>query len=293
MALFFLVFGLVATVNNLSGKKEAICFLEKRYRGLMVPYFLWSFIYASSLGSNAFIGILYGTNPSLGYAGTNQVLWFLPAMFCSAILFQILISVSYYFKSRRKFVVYIIEIVICSIVSLLLKHIRPNIGIIWGIDISFTGTVLMMIGMLLRPVVDKIYKLKKIKVLILSLICILVGGVFAQFNVPKESWVSIMAVAFYGKSYLLFVALAVISIIGILCVSILIEKCTLFAWLGENSLLLMALHYIILRALAIICEKYCHFTNMITAILCAMFCVIICIPLVYAINKFAPVLKGK
>ena len=55
----------------------------------------------------------------------------------------------------------------------------------------------------------------------------------------------------------------------------------------------MALHYIILRALAIICEKYCHFANIITALLCASLCTVICIPLVWAINRFALVLKGK
>lgn len=292
MALFFITFGMVASNSRITSKKDAVSFVNKRYRGLMVPYFLWSFIYASSLNGKAFAGILYGTNPSLGYACTNSVFWFLPAMFCATILFQILVNIGYYFETKRE-IVFGIELMVCSAISLLLKSMRPNMGFVWGIDISFTGVVLMLIGLLLRPLIDKMYELEKSKILSLSLVCLLIGGLCAQFNTPDESWVSIMALAYYGKLYWGFIILAVISSLGIIGVSMLLEKCRLFTWLGRNSLLLMTLHFVILSRLVTLCQKYFGVLNMAVAILCATICMAICVPLVYLINKFAPVLKGK
>lgn len=102
-----------------------------------------------------------------------------------------------------------------------------------------------------------------------------------------------MALAYYGKSYWGFIILAIISIIGIIGLSILLEKCHLFAWLGRNSLLLMTLHFVILSRLVTLCQKYFSVLNMAVAILCATICMTICVPLVYLINKFAPVLKGE
>ena len=72
-------------------------FFYKKVKSLLIPYLIWGMIYTHSIDTNFFKGMAYATNPSLGYAQTNQVLWFLPVMFISTILHQIIMQ----FKNKK------------------------------------------------------------------------------------------------------------------------------------------------------------------------------------------------
>lgn len=83
MPLFFITFGMVAFKEPLPDCKTM---LSKRIRGLMVPYFLWAFIWCSYFGPWTWLYILYGSNYAIGAGASNSMLWFLPTMFASSIL---------------------------------------------------------------------------------------------------------------------------------------------------------------------------------------------------------------
>lgn len=265
-------------------------FFYKKVKSLLIPYLIWGMIYTHSIDTNFFKGMAYATNPSLGYAQTNQVLWFLPVMFISTILHQIIMQ----FKNKNSngWVMFIVFAVICGFLSLILKNIRGDWGIFWGIDIALTGEIFILIGYLLKHPMEILYQKKRTVIVIVLVACICVGTYLAQTNPPTECWVTIMALAYYGKSYILFLFTAVLNTIGICCLAILLEKVTILVWMGEGSLFLMAVHYIIFPY-TISLSTQLVYNSIGIALLNAVLCTIVCIPALFFINYYIPILKGK
>lgn len=294
MPAFFVLFGMVATADRTQGAEAFFCLVEKRFKSLIVPYFLWCMICASSLNGKLVLGSVYGTNPSLGYASTNMVLWFLPAMFCAAILFQICVNILSCAPEGKRRICCVAELVFCGLTSLLLKQIRPQIGIPFGMDIAFTGTVFMLAGYLIRGGIDgKVYHLPKEWIFLVGVISLVAGFVLAQYNPPTEIWASTMALACYGKSYPLYIISAVVSSVGIICISMLLERVRLFSWFGENTMPIMALHSTLFPyTVPMITHRlggYPIAASFVNAIVCSA----MLLPIVFLIDKYAPVLKGK
>ena len=290
MPLFFIIYGMVVSPKYLNGFKEWKSFFYKKVKSLLIPYLIWGMIYTHSIDTNFFKGMAYATNPSLGYAQTNQVLWFLPVMFISTILHQIIMQ----FKNKNSngWVMFIVFAVICGFLSLILKNIRGDWGIFWGIDIALTGEIFILIGYLLKHPMEILYQKKRTVIVIVLVACICVGTYLAQTNPPTECWVTIMALAYYGKSYILFLFTAVLNTIGICCLAILLEKVTILVWMGEGSLFLMAVHYIIFPY-TISLSTQLVYNSIGIALLNAVLCTIVCIPALFFINYYIPILKGK
>ncbi|MFQ7661312.1 MAG: acyltransferase family protein [Roseburia intestinalis] len=290
MPLFFIIYGMVVSPKYLNGFKEWKSFFYKKVKSLLIPYLIWGMIYTHSIDTNFFKGMAYATNPSLGYAQTNQVLWFLPVMFISTILHQIIMQ----FKNKKSngWVMFIVFAVICGFLSLILKNIRGDWGIFWGIDIALTGEIFILIGYLLKHPMEILYQKKRTVIVIVLVACICVGTYLAQTNPPTECWVTIMALAYYGKSYILFLFTAVLNTIGICCLAILLEKVTILVWMGEGSLFLMAVHYIIFPY-TISLSTQLVYNSIGIALLNAVLCTIVCIPALFFINYYIPILKGK
>lgn len=289
MPAFFILYGMVASNHALEWKK----FIVKRIKSLVVPYIIWAMIYAPSITNNFLKGVLYGTNQSLGYAETNQVLWFLTAMFTATIIYQAILWINSYLNDKYHLVICVVEIVICVLLSLVIKETNTNIwGSLWNIDIAFTGTAFILLGSKLRSVCTFIKEKSKGTIVFLGSFCVILGFFLAQLDQPKEFWVTIMALGYYGKYYILFMAIAVLNTVGICCWSMLLEKITVLAWLGEGSLFLMAIHYIIFPYTVTLCTRMTTH-NIAIAINNAGICTLISIPLLAMINKYIPVLKGK
>ena len=87
MPLFFIISGL-----TLSEKKLSLKLVEKKVRGLLVPYIVWGLVY-SSLTSGNLVKLCYGSYPSISSAGSLTSLWFLPTMFIAYFISQILIKI--------------------------------------------------------------------------------------------------------------------------------------------------------------------------------------------------------
>ena len=79
MPLFFITAGYVLSNRPFSS------IIKKRFRSVIIPYLVFGLIYGSfDLKSLCFI--LYGSNESLIYAGSNGMLWFLPCLFFSIVM---------------------------------------------------------------------------------------------------------------------------------------------------------------------------------------------------------------
>lgn len=295
MPLFFIVLGLVISQNRIDNVKGWVRLLDKRVRALMIPYIIWCFIYASSFGNNFFRGILYGTNPSLGEAGTNQVLWFLPVMFISMILYQICIDINYILCKQKNVtwnVYCLLEATILAILSMMLKATRGSRGWIWGIDIACMGCAFILYGVLLKKLLNKLVTNKWFAFVALC-VFLLIGVIIALNNAPDEYWITIMALAMYGHNIFLFIIGALCNTSALVLFSSFLSKIRILSWLGENSLFIMACHYIVFPYTVKWSVTLLAGHNIMIAFMNAMMTILICTPIIYIVKKYAPILVGK
>ena len=308
MPLFFILFGMVSGRKVPKNFHQWQNFLERRSMALLVPYFLWCLIYATRFDKSFFAGVLWGTNSSLAMAGTNSVLWFLPTMFAASVLFMLTVCIEEYAQNvlHRKWVKVIavfLEITAFASLSLLCGKLFPmnTLRLIFGLDIAFSAVALMLLGYhVIRPVFEWIRQSSKLVAVIFALICLMAGFVAAQMNAPTSPYpVTVMAIALYGKSYLAFVAIAILSTIGILCLCRII--CNRFmAWLGQGSMVIMAAHYIVFPFTQSWSQQLLN--KLFSGLTCYEILFSVCngvmtvgllVPLIYLVNRYVPQLAGK
>ena len=295
MPIFFIVYGYVSGLKVLELKdwKE---YILKQIKSLLVPYLLWAMVYSNNYGANFFLGIAYGTNASLGYAQTNQVLWFLPTMFISTLLYQLVLN---FLKRAKNNIVLIILVITIGIFVASISTKVQGLRLPFGIDISFLGLSFMLIGnFLIKPTMKYIETLNKIKAgWILIFMCSLIIGIFISiYNAPvnKTYWVTVMAVGEYGKNVVLFFDGAIINSIAILLICNHIKNNVLL-YLGQHTLIIMGVHYILFPFTLHITVEILRNINysVLIAILNSLFTIILCIPISYLVDKFCPCLNGK
>ena len=161
VVLFFIISGYTFSFEN---NKNFLLFIKKKFKSIMIPYFIWAFIYLvpyiilgstvsdelnvqadfnlKILISNIFYGI--GSNSSLKQ---NSSLWFLPALFMMKIIYYKLIKISDKSKNKTLIVllVSIILMVLCS---------NFNFYLPWGINTALTLGVFYYIGWILKNKLD-------------------------------------------------------------------------------------------------------------------------------------------
>ena len=294
MPLFFIIYGMVVNCKNLHTSKEWKLFLLKEVKALVVPYVIWACIYSNGFGIKFFLGVGYGSNPSLGYANTNAVLWFLPAMFVATIFYQV--TLSFIEKYRKKITVLIGIFLLFMIISKICGYVG-GIRFPWGIDIAFMGTTFMLLGRFIgRPGIEFVFAGKNKSVLVGALL-LAVSVIIAIVNKPitGDYPATVMALAEYGKSIILFAvgAAAATGFILIVCNFI---RGKLVSYLGQHSLLMMAVHYILFPYTLFI-AKYIFQSNpqltILIAITNALFVTVICVPINCLADKFCVCLNGK
>lgn len=293
MPLFFIVSGLVISDKPVKTVKEFANILDKRIKNLIIPYIIWCLIYQNGLNPDFYLGVLYGTNTSLGMAQTNQVLWFLPAMFVSMIMFQLVVNINGIIRIKKYIkVIMFIEAMVLSAISIFLKLYRGNLGMPWGIDIAFMGCSFIIFGFLLKEYIDRLFY-KKYLAFAVAGICLCVGYYIAIHNQPDEIWVSIMALGMYGHNWILYIVGAICNTVVMIIISNALGKINFFAWLGRNSMTIMVVHYILFPYTVNWAVKLLNGYDILIAICNAVFTVILCIPITILIEHYAPILKGK
>ncbi|MBP3635031.1 MAG: acyltransferase family protein [Bacilli bacterium] len=297
MPLFFFVSGITFkySYNNDISFKD---FARKKFKSIMIPYFIFiilSFIYWSlierkirnqfdiSLVDN-FINIFVCIIKDDLYA-SNIVMWFLPCLFTSQLLFYLIIKIK---KHTR-----IILIVICGIVGYLFNFTK--IVLPYGIETSLIAVFYIYIGYIFD-----ISKLKNKKNIVYNSIFSIFSMTICFICNHKLS----MLGHYYGN-FILFLMGSFSGIFITLIISNAIDN--LFngkvkkglIYIGINSLIIMVCHEPIKRILVIFISKITSVsvtilrTNLLYSLLITFLIIITMIPIIFIINKYLPFFIGK
>lgn len=295
MPLFFFISGIIYYMSKVYTSKE---FLLKKCKSLLMPYFMfsalsfiyWYFIERYIRGSDKsaihqFIEIFVSQGGD-GNHEFNVVLWFLPCLFVTEILFDF---IRRKFKDRKLIVFFL---AICSITGFIFSK-YASIRLPFSIDTMFVIMPFYGLGFLIAPVFKKINSLITDNKIIISIICILssMGVVFFykgnNFNNNNYS------------NYILLYIVAVIGIISIITFSNIINKNKPLLYLGSNTLVLMCIHEPLKRIILIIVSKITNInmdilrSNILLILLVSILLILIMYPFVIIINKYMPFMLGK
>lgn len=296
MPVFFVIYGMASSRRPLRSVAELRDFFLKKVRSLLVPYVLWSMIYAPAIDLSFCKGVVYGTNYSLGDAKTNMVLWFLPCMFVAVCLFQIYCNILSGINNRAYRAGYSLLVMgLCVVVSL---WFRPHSPCFFGSDIAFMGCLFMIFGAGLSGFEEYWMKRHILIKLICGVLLFVVTCMFVTRNLPyleKEGYYGVViARGVYGR-YDLFLCGAVTGSLALLIFAGLLQKVRLFAYMGKSSLVIMAVHHILFHFVQPVCKpiqeiRYGGYLFPAAVTLC---CFLICIPGCFLVDWAVPELNGK
>ena len=246
MPLFFFISGLLYTP-----KDSFKAFLIKRIKSLYIPYvifFLITFAYwvlferkyrgAEIPISYELIGLPYGTYEG-GHLFFNGVLWFLPCLFATEIIF--------YFIAKLKDRIGILAGICCSFAIgqfLLLSRIDY---LPFGLHTAFNAILFYGIGYLSKSILLNRKDISKT-----SQILFLIGCFAIQF-LYLGKYVSNIKVCTIPYGFLAFAGIGFYLIL-----SNLINKNRVLEYFGRNSLVILGLHAPIMRAIIFITVTITH-----------------------------------
>lgn len=255
MPLFFIAYGLA--VPFCQNAKWSFCGdkIRKRAVRILIPYILWSAIYAPKIDLKYLLAIGYGTNMSLSWDGNNAVLWFLPAMFSAVLIdYFTMFLIGKIRKgnasgnapdNRISFAIWdkvvllsliLIECIIGFFGHKVSLFIPNNFGIWFSFDIAFVGAAFINAGRLMMAVFHEAAKrMNKIVFVIAAVFLCLATFFIANRNQPGDSWVAIMAWGKYGNHFALFFLNACLATFAILLIAYCLNNFSVLAGFGKNK----------------------------------------------------------
>lgn len=311
MPLFFFLSGILyahipKSHNQSSIISSVMDYTGKQVHKLILPYVLWSFVYASGVTVENMVRILWGNNELFGFAG----LWFLPVMFLASIEFFFLRSTV---KRMGNLALFGAGAVLLAKLLQVLgdKTILARTGYPFGLDISFLACGFMLIGYLTSDALKKANftqwsQKPKYKALILIVIVLLYAVVYVLSRV-NSSYVQntslhrvVMATADYGN-YLIFIMGAVCGVFATGLLAYQIKSSRILEYIGRNSLIFMVTNH---ATIALIRELYGIVIDVEEVVLFSPFrlalilvttflTLVLCALVTWVINKFFPILVGK
>lgn len=302
MPLFFFLAGWTQKNKTVNGFKEWKEFLLKKIVALLVPYFLYSLIACNGQEIVNLKYISYGSIFSLNHIGAIGTIWFLPCMFVSVIIYQIIVNITNGIKNKPiKFTILVGILLVCGIISSYFNFYKvPQMGVPFSCNIALSGVIFMFIGkgiaILYSKIINDLKKLQNKKYILIITILLLASGIILHklntkaFLFDKYNFGIVMAEAWYGN-YFIFIVNATICSLGIVFLSVVIDN-KFLAYFGKNTLTILYFHILALR----ITKTY--ITNQLSegTYKCFIDAIIaflqmgIVIPI---INKFFPNLAGK
>lgn len=255
MPLFFIVSGSVTKRHRHIEKynlKNFLEFLKKNVLALVVPYLIWSLIFMQ-FDINKVPYILYGTRWSLNEAVTNTALWFLPCLFSSRVIVELLLWLSTKFKIHRK-----VFAAIAAVILFILGFIIPvpKMQLPFGLSQAPIAAGFMLMGYVFKGLVDEFHQ----KSVLLHLIVLAIATVLfvvGVYVIEGQELVS-MFVCTYGNP-IRFFCNAISGCIMIIVLSSLIAKIPentcgnkirkFLSWLGKSTMGIYLIHVPIARNL--------------------------------------------
>ena len=266
--LFFIISGFLLKLNK---NKDTKSMILKKFKSLMVPYILFSiinivgFYLIKDLSYEVFKGNIFNTITLFGIGA----LWFLPALFISETLF--LFEKNNISKNKYKALFYISIVFIIAIFIFVSKGNYTNvIGKLTIVLVrSMVALFFINIGYYLYKVISKI-NFKIYQILILAAISIILSTLNGYVDLP------------------LYVFNSIIGSLLIIAITKKINHSKVLKFLGQNTLIIMATHQLILQAiLKSSLIKYLNDIMIIFIILLLEY------PLIKIINKYLPFMLGK
>ena len=147
MPLFFFLAGLSIHPSPVHGLTEWKNYFRKNILALVVPYFIWAFVYAPFDFKNVPF-FLYASWNALYTSKTLTSLWYLPAFFLARIITQIVISL----LDRIKTSDVASKCALFSIPMFIIGLAAPKLsaGYPWCLDAAFVGAAFILLGIAAR-----------------------------------------------------------------------------------------------------------------------------------------------
>lgn len=269
--LFFVVSGYLYDID----KTEHRTFGEnvsKRVKRLVIPYFIYNLLlYAKyilkhflshtlslEVGVESLVGFCYSSallykdvpleQNFEGFVFGNGPLWFLTAMAVSSVIFYGII----YFVLKHRFDLkkVLMSGVVLGVTSWILCRYLP-IYLPWSAEMALIGAIFMLFGMCLRKY-DAIERFGN--KLVIPVIFIIVFALLHYVNGSAN-----MAIQSYGKYMSIYVIMGIIGSVIMLYLSLLVEKSRILnkaiSYIGQNTLIILALHMTIISMMVSVLEK--------------------------------------
>ncbi|MCL4353280.1 acyltransferase family protein [Patescibacteria group bacterium] len=248
MPLFFFLSGVVFKKYDSFGT-----FFKKSVKGLLIPYFIFAilmygiwiinrgdFNLLSNTNVKQFLSIFYG-NGNDGLMLFNDVLWFLPALFVTRVIFASIVYVTD--KTKRV----VLTLFVFSVVGYVFSLLFPSTRLPFGIETALSAVVFYGAGHLwFSSEKGKEIIIKYRKVLFPSLIVVMTILATIGFNYFGHQ---IDMRANRLNNYFLFYFDAFAGTFAWIAFSVMLNKNTMLEYLGRNSLILFAWHPIIFNYL--------------------------------------------
>lgn len=225
-----------------------ITFIKKSFKGLLIPYFIIAFISYivwttritnyQLFGSNEikqFLSIFYG-NSNNGLISFNNVLWFLPTLFATRIIFFPLHKFL-----KTKFL--ILALFIISILGYLYSILFPFIKLPFGTETAISVVVFYGAGFIWisnKKAKAFIFKNK----MLIFLFFLIIGSLLSTFDFNMYGHQIDMRLL-HLNNYFLFYIDAFAGVFAWIAFSMFLQKNNFLEYLGKNSLILFAWHTII------------------------------------------------
>ena len=296
MPLFFFISGYLFDMGKYANFRD---FLTKKRDSILIPYFVFSFIsyvfwaffairFEESQGVDIltpFIGIFYSNNK---YAPMthNGVLWFLTCLFIVELMFYLI---------RKKTVndhTLLLLLIASSIVGYLGSVYVP-FGMPWSTNVAFTGIVFFGLGYLAKNNQGKIcLNLLLPHRILIILLCLGINVFFCSMNGQID-----MNVNRY-HNYFYFYIESMSGIGACIAISQLMRPSRVLSYLGANTLLIFALHGIVLRIIKGIQLfmfgiplELCR-NSLVWGCIYTIGALSMLIPVMWTINKYVPFIAG-
>lgn len=244
MPLFFFLSGIVF---NPQKNTLFLPFLKKNIMSILVPYLgfaLISYIIwllslsdlpsLSTVGSHG-VHILYGNSQGLFF---NVVLWFLPCLFVTKVLFWTLTK----YVTKPLHILMILFIV--SVVGYGLYLYMPGIKLSFGFETALTALVFYGLGYLWKMHSETLIPKTKWKMYTVGFVSLVVMTLLATFNFDLYGYQVDMRLNKYGN-YFLFYFAALSGIVSVIVWSKCLDKNSLLETIGKYSLPLFVWHIIV------------------------------------------------
>lgn len=245
--LFFFLSGIVFHHRN---HENVMVTIKKALKGILIPYFMFALLSYSvwllfadpsrlsmAMVAHHFVGILYG-NGSTSALFFNVVLWFLPCLFGTRLIFSFLTDIT----NKKRFL--LSALFIFSLLGYGISIYFPDLALPFGFETVLTGTVFFGAGYLFnryshhhRVILQK-YSLL---IFVISLLVCILLATFHYGQMGEQIDMRLNRLGNYGLFYLTAFA----GILSFVALSIFIQKNRVLEHLGKNSMYLFVWHLIV------------------------------------------------